>query len=114
MTEPKHNEREAMEYRRLTEGETILATDEIYNDGSHQWQPVKHSVGQPAPDPKYTSHRQFRRRIGRDEQFAIEADRRRIVAGIEAELLLDGTPDFGDAMWNSALAKAVEIVRGEI
>lgn len=48
----------------------------------------------------------------RDE--ALKAKCERIVEMIEAELLLDGTPDFGDAMWNSALDEAIEIVRGEL
>jgi hypothetical protein len=53
----------ARKYRRLEEGEIVLATDEIYDDHVRQWVEPNWSVGKPAPDPAYTSHRQFRRKI---------------------------------------------------
>ena len=49
-------------YRRLEEGETILATDEIQlADG--EWGSPHLTVGMKAPDPNYTSHRLYRRAI---------------------------------------------------
>ena len=50
-------------FRRLEEGEIVLATDEIFDDYSLTWEQPNWSVGKPAPNPNYTSHRQFRRRI---------------------------------------------------
>lgn len=48
-------------FRRLKEGEIIQKWDEFeYVDG--KWRPAL-CVGQKAPDPSYTSHRQYRRRI---------------------------------------------------
>ena len=57
------------EYRRLEHGEIIEEHDEI--DRCHdpwrddpKWEQVHPSdVGQPAPDPQYPSHRQYRRRV---------------------------------------------------
>jgi hypothetical protein len=49
-------------YRLLKEGEIVLETDEILDDHGRWMKPV-YSVGKPAPNPLYTSHRQFRRRI---------------------------------------------------
>lgn len=60
MTEPK--------YRRLEHGEIIREGDEIdacanaWHDEA-KWVPVKSGFGEPAPDPQYVSHRQYRRRI---------------------------------------------------
>jgi len=51
------------EFRRLEMGEIVLATDEIYDDHKREWVEPEWSVGEPAPDPDYTSHRQFRRKI---------------------------------------------------
>ena len=51
------------QFRRLEIGEIVLATDEIYDDHKRQWVEPEWSVGKPAPDPSYTSHRQFRREI---------------------------------------------------
>lgn len=48
-------------YRRLEEGETILATDEVYRDLKKDWVVTLNCVGQQAPNPNYTSHRQYRR-----------------------------------------------------
>lgn len=47
-------------YRRLEEGEIIRATDEIMRDDG-TWEVARHAIGQPAPDPCYTSHRTYRR-----------------------------------------------------
>lgn len=49
-------------YRKLQKGEIIKATDESLNDDTLQWESVRHCIGQPAPDPAYTSHRRYRRR----------------------------------------------------
>ncbi len=46
-------------YRQLQEGEIILPTDECMTDD--KWEPVRHTVGQKAPDPAYTSLRWYRR-----------------------------------------------------
>jgi hypothetical protein len=54
---------EVRQFRRLEMGEIVLATDEIYDDHKREWVEPKWSVGEPAPDPAYTSHRQFRREI---------------------------------------------------
>jgi hypothetical protein len=51
------------QFRRLEMGEIVLATDEIYDDHKRAWVEPEWSVGKPAPDPAYTSHRQFRREI---------------------------------------------------
>ncbi len=48
-------------YRALKEGEIVLETDEYFHDDLKAWVPPTNSVGQPAPDPRFTSHRQFRR-----------------------------------------------------
>lgn len=50
-----------LEYRRLTEGEIVLATDECQHENG-EWRPVQGYVGLPAPDPKYPAHCQFRRK----------------------------------------------------
>lgn len=49
-------------YRLLNEGEIVRDTDEVLDDHGI-WQKSPNSVGQEAPDPRYTSHRQFRRLI---------------------------------------------------
>ncbi len=49
-------------YRRLEKGETILPGDEVEVDKPYGWQSAK-CVFQPAPDPSYTAHRIYRRRI---------------------------------------------------
>lgn len=51
-------------YRQLQYGEIIQPTDEVYNDTTDSWETVKHSIGQKAPDPGYTSHRMIRRYVG--------------------------------------------------
>ena len=48
-------------YRMLEEGEIIRATDEVERDSPYGWEPVRHTVGKPAPCPHYTSHRRYRR-----------------------------------------------------
>ena len=49
-------------YRCLDKDEIILATDEVqHEDGS--WGSPRHTVGGLAPDPNYTSHRVYRRKI---------------------------------------------------
>lgn len=49
-------------YRLLKEGEIVLQTDEILDDHGN-WVPPTNSVGKAAPNPLYTSHRQFRRHV---------------------------------------------------
>ena len=56
-----------VEYRRLSKGEIIQDGDEVdaSPDGWHDdpvWKPAK-SVGDPAPDPQYPAHRQYRRPV---------------------------------------------------
>jgi hypothetical protein len=51
----------ATKYRLLKMGEIVLDTDEYYNDDKKAWVHPGASVGGPAPDPRYTSHRIFRR-----------------------------------------------------
>jgi hypothetical protein len=58
-----HVSRLVRQFRRLEMGEIVLATDEIYDDHKREWVEPIWSVGDPAPDPAYTSHRQFRREI---------------------------------------------------
>mgnify|MGYP003421699423 CR=1 FL=1 len=59
-------ERAAM-YRRLEAGEIICEGDEIdccrdqWRDAP-VWRPVTACIGEPAPDPQYVSHRQYRRK----------------------------------------------------
>ena len=53
-------------YRMLNEGETIQDGDEVdvCADGWRDppdWQPSKHCIGEPAPNPNYPSHRVYRR-----------------------------------------------------
>lgn len=48
-------------YRILTEGETIRESDEFLDDGG-VWRKTT-CAGQEAPNPAYTSHRQYRRRV---------------------------------------------------
>ncbi len=64
----------AKKYRRLTEGEIVLATDEIYCDETDTWEVPQNSVGQEAPNPLFSSHRQFRRRIDAHQQGKQAAD----------------------------------------
>lgn len=47
-------------YRPLKEGEIIRSTDEVQLD-SGSWIATPNCVGQKAPNPNYTSHRQYRR-----------------------------------------------------
>lgn len=47
-------------YRPLSMGETILATDEYLDDDG--WRATTCAGGK-APDPQYTCHRQYRRRV---------------------------------------------------
>jgi hypothetical protein len=46
-------------YRRLEHGELIRVTDEVQNDDG-SWKQTR-MAGTEAPDPSYTSHRQYRR-----------------------------------------------------
>lgn len=48
-------------YRRLEQGELILATDEVQNDDG-SWR-LTTASRQRAPDPSYTSHRVYRRLV---------------------------------------------------
>ena len=59
-----------MRYRPLKEGEIIRPTDEVQNDDC-TWNVTDwRCVGQPAPDPNYTSHRVYRRLMGPNERSA--------------------------------------------
>jgi len=49
------------EYRMLKKGEIVRESDEVYDDDARKWVGVVNSAGKPAPDPRYTSHRLFRR-----------------------------------------------------
>lgn len=49
-------------YRLLQKDEIVLETDEYYNDDRKEWVEPQNSVGNPAPDPQFTSHRLFRRK----------------------------------------------------
>ena len=55
-------------YRNLEAGEIIQAGDEIdccanpWHDCA-KWKPVTACIGEHAPDPRYPSHRQYRRRL---------------------------------------------------
>ena len=44
-------------YRLLKEGEIILSTDRYWDDSGRLLEPL--CVGDTAPDPSYTSHRQY-------------------------------------------------------
>lgn len=48
-------------FRRLAEGETILASDECQNDDGTWKLDDGQCAGQLAPSPHYTSHRVYRR-----------------------------------------------------
>ena len=53
-------------YRMLREGEIILPTDEfmVEDTAPITWRkPHPDVIGKPAPDPMYTSHRKYRRRL---------------------------------------------------
>lgn len=55
-------------YRRLQKGEIICEGDEIdaCRDGWRDWpiwKKVTSCIGEQVPDPKYPSHRQYRRKI---------------------------------------------------
>lgn len=55
-------------YRQLEAGETIQEGDEVDNgnDGwrdEPKWESAGRTVGSPAPDPRYPSHRRYRRKI---------------------------------------------------
>ncbi len=55
-------------YRMLQKGEIIREGDEadLCNDGWRdwpKWEPAKHRIGKPAPDPKYPAHTRFRRLV---------------------------------------------------
>lgn len=53
-------------YRLLKKGEIVLETDQYYDDDKGQWVAPLSSVGYPAPDPMFTSHRVFRRAVASD------------------------------------------------
>lgn len=57
-------------YRRLNEGETIMAGDEVQVDKPFGWKPAS-CIGEKAPSPLYTSHRVYRRRIDPDHFAAV-------------------------------------------
>jgi hypothetical protein len=49
-------------HRLLREGEIVQHGDEVLDDNG-QWRLVEHSIGRAAPDPSYTAHCQYRRRL---------------------------------------------------
>lgn len=49
-------------FRRLELGEIVRLGDEIQRDDG-SWDLAVRSIGKPAPDPSYTSHRVFRRKL---------------------------------------------------
>lgn len=65
-------ERARSKYYYLKKGEIIQEGDECgtmqtYNDDAYTWVKATRCVGEPAPDPKYLSHRKYRRLI-KDEK----------------------------------------------
>ncbi len=50
-------------FRRLEEGEEIRATDQVQKDDGTWVVPRSTTIGTKAPDPSYTSHRVYRRRL---------------------------------------------------
>lgn len=56
------------EYRLLEKGEIIQEGDEIdacrdpWRDNA-LWVPVTSCIGEPAPDPQFVAHRQYRRKV---------------------------------------------------
>lgn len=59
-------------YRQLKKDEIILPLDEIQNDDG-SWSNTT-SAGDKAPDPQYTAHRQFRRRVVDQERWMEDLD----------------------------------------
>jgi len=50
-------------YRRLDEGELIRETDECFTDSHLGWRRDNgRCAGEPAPNPRFTSHRVYRRK----------------------------------------------------
>ncbi|UIJ43694.1 hypothetical protein LZK98_11395 [Sphingomonas cannabina] len=80
-------------FRRLDQGEIIAATDECQRDDG-SWAPAV-CVGEPAPDPNYTSHRVYRR--------AVDAARPSPAAGVGREasnfVCPHGCPGFWLTAW---------------
>lgn len=61
-------------YRPLQAGEIIQAGDECLTDSHLGWRPETRCIGEPAPDPSYTSHRMYRRLLApTTEAVATEA-----------------------------------------
>lgn len=87
-----------MQYRRLEKGEIIQAGDEIdrcadaWRD-EPKWEPVHPSnIGEPAPDPQYPAHRQYRRLQKRIAFGGFEGtDLLQIAAAIVNESVESGT-----------------------
>lgn len=55
-------------YRQLKAGEIIQEGDEVdacvdNRRDDAKWVPVKHRIGEPAPDPRFPAHSIYRRRI---------------------------------------------------
>lgn len=46
----------------IQEGDEVDACRDGYKDDPI-WVPVEHRIGQPAPDPQFISHSQFRRKV---------------------------------------------------
>lgn len=68
------------EYYHLKHGDIIQEGDEIDNCGNPwhddpKWVPVTSRIGEPAPDPQYVSHRQYRRKIARAQLAAQGGDK---------------------------------------
>lgn len=54
----------APSYRLLEKGEVIELDDEYFDDDRRYWRATR-CAGDTAPDPAYTSHRIYRRRLSR-------------------------------------------------
>lgn len=63
---------EPSQYRLLEKGEIIKEGDEIQK--GKQWVPVINTIGTPAPDPGFTSHRMYRRKVQSRQEAFVCAD----------------------------------------
>ncbi|HBE70434.1 MAG TPA: hypothetical protein DDW52_19970 [Planctomycetaceae bacterium] len=100
-----------VEYRRLSKGEIVQEGDEIddcvdaWRDDP-VWKPAK-NIGEPAPDPQYPAHRQYRRPVAppcrTTRKLAMDAEN-----AIFEALALSGEPISKDTeTWLNAAAMLV-------